>query len=148
MRVVIQRVKEAQVSISNMVVGEIGEGLVILVGFTDEDDQATTLKMAKKVSALRIFDDADGKMNLSLKDIGGEILSISQFTLYGDAKKGNRPSFTNAANFIVANELYNYFNHCLAQDYKVETGEFGAYMHVELVNDGPVTLILDSKELF
>lgn len=148
MRVIVQRVKSANVSLNETVIGKIDEGLLLLVGFTNSDDENITLKMAKKVAALRIFDDSDGKMNLSLADINGEILSISQFTVYGDMKKGNRPSFTNAANFIKANELYNYFNHYLAQYYPVETGEFGAYMQVEFINDGPVTLVLDSNELF
>lgn len=147
MRVIVQRVKQASVSIDETVIGEIKQGFLLLVGFTTTDQFETVEKMVQKIINLRIFDDENGKMNLALADVGGAILSISQFTLYADYKKGNRPSFTNAAEYPKANELYAHFNRLLAQTCLVETGEFGAYMQVALVNDGPVTLILDSLDL-
>ena len=148
MRVVIQRSKEASVTINKMVVGKIDNGYVLLVGFTDGDNKEIIDKMVNKIINLRIFSDSDDKLNLSLKDINGSILSISQFTLYAKLN-GRRPSFTDALNYKDASELYDYFNHKLRQEkISVQTGEFGADMKVSLTNDGPVTIIIDSKEDF
>jgi D-aminoacyl-tRNA deacylase len=146
MRVVVQRSKKAKVIVDEKIVGQISKGLVLLVGVTHEDTEVDAAFLAEKIANLRIFEDDAGKMNLSLKDVGGEILSISQFTLYGDCRKGRRPNFMDAARPDQANTLYEAFNHLLrSKDIKVETGRFGAMMDVELTNDGPVTLIIDSK---
>lgn len=149
MRVVLQRCSRAEVRIDGQVVGKIDKGFMALVGVTDGDTRAEADLLAKKVAQMRVFEDAEGKMNLSLKDVDGTILSISQFTLYADCKKGNRPSFIRAARPEVAEPLYDYFNHVLSTQYglQVQTGRFGADMKVDFVNDGPVTIILDSKEL-
>ena len=146
MRVVIQRVKHARVTVDHEVVGEIQQGFVLLVGITHDDTEEDAEYCAKKIPNLRVFEDEAGKMNLSLCDVGGGILSISQFTLYGDMRKGRRPNFMAAAKPEQANRLYEYFNQLLReQNIVVETGIFGAMMDVELVNAGPVTLILYSK---
>jgi D-aminoacyl-tRNA deacylase len=146
MRVVVQRSKKAKVTVDEKIVGQISKGLVLLVGVTHEDTEADAAYLVEKIANLRIFEDDAGKMNLSLIDVGGEILSISQFTLYGDCRKGRRPNFMDAARPDQANLLYETFNHLLRnKDIQVETGKFGAMMDVELINDGPVTLIVDSK---
>jgi D-aminoacyl-tRNA deacylase len=146
MRVVVQRSKKAKVIVDEKIVGQISKGLVLLVGVTHEDTEADAAFLAEKIANLRIFEDDAGKMNLSLIDVGGEILSISQFTLYGDCRKGRRPNFMDAARPDQANFLYESFNLLLRnKEIKVETGIFGAMMDVELTNDGPVTLIIDSK---
>lgn len=148
MKVIIQRSLNASVSIDKKIVGQIDKGYVLLTGFTEGDNPDIIDKMVNKIINLRIFSDEDDKLNLSIKDIGGSILSISQFTLYAKLN-GRRPSFTKALNYIEANELYNLFNERLKkQDIVVETGEFGADMKVSLVNDGPVTIIIDSEEDF
>lgn len=145
MRVVLQRASRGSVTIDGSVVGEIGLGLVLLVGFTEGDDPETVRWMAEKVLGLRVFSDAEEKMNLSLEDVGGDLLVISQFTLYGDTRKGRRPSFVKAASPPVAIPLYDRFLEILRERApgKVESGEFGAMMDVELVNAGPVTLVLE-----
>jgi D-aminoacyl-tRNA deacylase len=146
MRIVVQRSKKASVTVNEKVIGEIGKGLVLLVGVTHDDTIDDANYLADKIVNLRIFEDENGKMNLSLLDVGGSILSISQFTLYGDCRKGRRPNFMAAAKPEQALNLYQYFNTVLSEkNVKVETGEFGAEMDVALINDGPVTLILDSK---
>ena len=143
MRIVAQRVKEANVKVDNKVVGSIEKGLMLLVSFTQTDTEKEIDYMVNKVLALRIFDDENGVMNKSVMDIGGSILSISQFTLYGDASKGNRPSYIKALNGEEATKLYDLFNEKLRNHIKVETGIFGADMKVSLLNDGPVTIILE-----
>ena len=145
MRVVLQRVSEASVRIGGETVGAIGPGLVVLAGFRDGDDGDTVAWMAEKVANLRIFADDRGRMNRSLLDIGGEALVVSQFTLYGDARKGRRPSFIKAARPEVAIPLYEAFVAALGRilPKPVQTGEFGAMMDVALVNDGPVTLVIE-----
>jgi D-tyrosyl-tRNA(Tyr) deacylase len=144
MRVVLQRVSRARVTVEGRVTGEIGRGLLLLVGFTTGDTEEVLAWMADKVVGLRIFPDDEGKMNRSLEDAGGDLLVVSQFTLYGDTRKGRRPSFVDAARPEVAIPLYERFVELLrAAGRPVETGEFGATMDVELVNDGPVTLILE-----
>lgn len=149
MKVVIQNVINASVTIEDKVVGKISHGFLILVGFTYGDDIETINKMAEKITKLRVFQDDIGKTNLSLKDKGGEILSVSQFTLYASAKDGNRPSFINALEPKLASNYYDIFNDKLRElGFKVETGVFGADMKVAFINDGPFTLVLDSKELF
>lgn len=146
MKVVVQRVSEARVTVNGDIVGDIGAGLMLLVGIGQEDGESDTVWMADKLSGLRIFEDAEGKMNLSVQEIGGAILSVSQFTLYGDCRKGRRPNFMAAARPEQAERLYEYFNEQLrARGLKVETGRFGAMMDVAIVNDGPVTLIVDSR---
>ncbi len=146
MRVVIQRSKEANVKVNGEIVGKIEKGLVLLVGITHSDTIDDVNYIADKVVNLRIFEDEEDKMNLSLLDVGGSILSISQFTLYGDCRKGRRPNFMEAAKPDYANELYEKFNECLkTKGVHVETGIFGAMMDVSLINDGPVTIILESK---
>lgn len=146
MRVVVQRSLESYVSVNNKVTGSIDKGLVILVGFTDGDDSNDIDYIVKKVVGLRIFDDSNGVMNLSVKDINGKILSISQFTLYADTTKGNRPSYVNAMKGEFAIKLYEKFNNKLREnDIDVQTGIFGAEMDVHIRNDGPVTIIIDSK---
>ena len=149
MRVVIQRCSRAEVRIDGETIGQIGRGFLLLVGIMDGDTQAQADILAKKVAQMRVFEDAEGKMNLALNDVNGAILSISQFTLYADCKKGNRPSFIRAARPEVAEPLYDYFNALLRSQYNlhVETGRFGADMKVDFINDGPVTILLDSAEL-
>jgi D-tyrosyl-tRNA(Tyr) deacylase len=145
MRVVLQRVTEARVTIASQVVGEIGLGLALLVGFTDDDVEENLAWMADKILGLRVFSDQDGKMNLSLGDVSGDLLVVSQFTLYGDTRKGRRPSFVHAAPPEVAIPLYERFLELLevGAPGRVEQGEFGAMMDVALVNAGPVTLVLE-----
>jgi D-tyrosyl-tRNA(Tyr) deacylase len=147
MRIVLQRVKSASVSIDEVVVGNINQGFLLLVGVGPEDTSDDASYLARKIAGMRIFSDENGKMNLSIDQIGGKILSVSQFTLFADTKKGNRPSFTGAASPEAANKLYEEFNEILRTEYGliVETGEFGADMQVSLVNDGPVTILLDTK---
>lgn len=148
MRAVIQRVSSAQVDIEGQTVGAIGRGLLILLGVGHDDTEAEVERLWSKVSRLRIFEDADGKTNLSLADVGGEVLVVSQFTLYASCKKGNRPSFTGAGAPEAANRLYERFVERARRDVpRVETGRFGAYMDVSLVNDGPFTLVLDTDAL-
>ncbi len=149
MRAVLQRVTRGSVTIDGSVTGAIGKGFLILLGVSDEDDEAVADRMADKICRLRIFEDENGKTNLSLADVGGELLVVSQFTLYADCRKGNRPGFTGAGSPDRAERLYEYFmERCRAHGAKVEHGTFGADMKVELVNDGPFTLMLDSRELF
>ena len=149
MKVVIQNVIDANVKIENEVVGKISHGFLLLVGFTYGDDIETIEKIVNKITKLRVFQDENGKTNLSLKDKGGDILSVSQFTLYASLKDGNRPSFVNALEPIKAKEFYEIFNSKLEeQGFKVEKGVFGADMKVSFTNDGPFTIIVDSKELF
>ena len=148
MRVVLQRVSRAAVRVGDRVTGTIGRGLLVLAGFAASDGDETLAWMAEKLLGLRVFGDAEGKMNLALADVGGAVLVVSQFTLYGDASKGRRPSFIGAAEPAVAIPLYERFvtllrQHATGSGIRVETGEFGAMMDVELVNDGPVTLILE-----
>jgi D-tyrosyl-tRNA(Tyr) deacylase len=144
MRVVLQRVSRARVRVAERVVGEIGAGLLLLAGLTATDDEQTLAWMADKVVGLRVFTDEEGKMNRSVEEVGGAILVVSQFTLYGDARKGRRPSFIEAAQPEIAIPLYERFVEMLRERGRpVQTGEFGAMMEVELVNDGPVTLILE-----
>jgi D-aminoacyl-tRNA deacylase len=146
MRIVIQRSKEAKVTVDGEVTGSINKGFVILVGVTHEDTEKDAAFLAEKAANLRVFEDDAGKMNLSLLDVGGEILSVSQFTLYGDCRKGRRPNFMDAAKPDHAEAVYEAFNRFLSEKgIKVETGVFGAMMDVQLTNDGPVTLIIDSK---
>ena len=146
MRVVVQRSKRASVTVDGEVVGQINKGLVLLVGVTHTDMEADAIYLADKIANLRIFEDENEKMNLSLLDVEGEILSVSQFTLYGDCRKGRRPNFMEAAKPDYANQIYKAFNNLLREKgIRLETGRFGAMMDVELVNDGPVTLILESK---
>ena len=148
MRVVLQRSKYSKVTIDDKINGEINKGLVILVGFTDGDDEKIVDKMIDKIINLRIFEDENGLMNKSLIDENGEILNISQFTLYANTKKGRRPSFTHALNPDEAKRLYDYMNNALkGKGIKTETGIFGADMKVEIYNDGPVTIVIDSNEL-
>lgn len=145
MKTVIQRVKNASVEIDGSIHGAIEKGYMILVGICDKDTEETVAKMAKKISSLRIFEDENGKMNLNIHQVNGNILSISQFTLYADCHKGNRPSFTGAGNPEHAKKLYLQFNEELRKlDIHTEEGIFGADMKVTLLNDGPVTIILDS----
>jgi D-tyrosyl-tRNA(Tyr) deacylase len=148
MRVVIQRSKKSKVTIDGKVNGEIDHGYVVLVGFTEGDNEAIIDKMVNKIVNLRIFEDDQGKINLSILDVNGSILSISQFTLYANCKEGRRPSFTEALNPTEATKLYYIFNEKLREYVIVETGIFGADMKVEIYNDGPVTIVLDSNELF
>jgi D-aminoacyl-tRNA deacylase len=144
MKVVLQRVSRARVIVSGRVAGEIGPGLLLLVGFTDTDTEDTVRWMAEKVVGLRVFADEEGRMNRSVAEAGGAVLVVSQFTLYGDTRKGRRPSFVEAARPDVAIPMYERFVGLLrGTGVAVETGEFGAMMDVELVNDGPVTLILE-----
>ena len=149
MRAVVQRVTEGSVTVEGKVTGEIKNGFVVLLGVGNEDTEADADYIADKVSNLRVFEDENGKMNLSLKDVGGEILAVSQFTLYGDCRKGRRPGFTEAAPPEKAKALYDYFTDRLRKvDIKVGEGIFQADMLVKIYNDGPVTLLLDSKKLF
>ena len=144
MKVVVQRSKTSSVSVNGEVVGKIDRGIVLLVGFTDISDKDNIDYMVKKILNLRIFDDENGIMNKSLLDLGGSILSVSQFTLYGDASKGNRPSYIKALNGELAKPLYEKFNQKLSEIVEVQTGVFGADMLVNIENDGPVTIILES----
>lgn len=145
MRVVVQKCQYSSVTVDDEVVGEIKEGLNVLVGFTQGDTLKDIEYCVRKIVNLRIFDDEDGIMNKSVLDVGGEILSISQFTLYGSVKKGNRPSYVEALNGEQALPLYNKFNEMLRQYVNVETGVFGAQMKVKIHNDGPTTILIDSK---
>lgn len=146
MRIVVQRSKEASVTINGSLTGSIEQGLVLLVGVTHEDTEEDARYLADKVAGLRIFEDDGGKMNLSVQEIGGQILSVSQFTLYGDCRKGKRPNFMAAARPELAEPLYHRFNELLRErGLTVATGRFGEMMDVQLVNWGPVTLILESK---
>ena len=145
MRIVIQRVTEASVSVDNKICGQIGKGFLVLLGVSDSDDKAVCEKLAEKISKLRIFEDENGKTNLSITDVSGEMLIISQFTLYADCKKGNRPSFTNAGKPDKATELYEYFSSLIREkNIPLANGIFGADMKVSLLNDGPFTIVLDS----
>ena len=145
MRIVVQRVSHAAVRIDGAVVGKIYKGFLLLVGITHNDTEADADYLAKKVAQLRVFEDEAGKLNRALQDVGGAVLSVSQFTLYGDCAHGNRPSFVDAARPEQAKPLYDYFNRQLRDAYglRVETGHFGADMKVELINDGPVTILLE-----
>ncbi len=148
MRFVIQRVRHASVTVDGEVIGKIGRGYMVLIGVSDADDEAVADKMVDKMIKLRINEDAEGKTNLSLADVGGEMLLISQFTLYANCKKGNRPSFVEAGAPDKANALYEYIiERCRKSVPVVEKGSFGAHMAVELLNDGPFTIILDSDKL-
>ena len=148
MRAVLTRVKHASVSIDGKETARIGEGFLILLGVTHEDTEAQAVKLAEKLTGLRIFEDENGKMNRGLTDVGGEVLIVSQFTLYGNCKKGRRPEFLSAARPEVAIPLYEKFVQlCRDKGLHVATGEFGAYMQVESLNDGPVTLIVDTDNL-
>mgnify|MGYP003285380067 FL=1 len=148
MRAVLTRVKSASVTVDGSVIGQIGQGFLILLGVTHEDTEAQAVKLADKLMGLRIFEDENGKMNRSLEDVGGQVLVVSQFTLYGNCKKGRRPEFLAAARPEIAIPLYEKFiTLCRDKGFSVETGEFGAEMLVESVNDGPVTLIVDTDQL-
>ncbi|MBD3860463.1 D-tyrosyl-tRNA(Tyr) deacylase [Bacillus sp. 28A-2] len=147
MRLVVQRVTSASVKVGEEVTGAINEGYMVLVGVTHEDTEEDVLYLAEKLAHLRIFEDENGKMNRSLLDVKGSVLSVSQFTLYGDTRKGRRPNFMKAAKPDVANSLYECFNETLREKgIHVETGRFGAMMDVSLTNSGPVTIWMDSKE--
>ncbi|MBL0387467.1 D-tyrosyl-tRNA(Tyr) deacylase [Tumebacillus sp. ITR2] len=149
MRIVVQRARSGRVTVDGVVTGEIKHGFVLLVGVTHEDTREDADYLVDKVLNLRVFEDESGKMNHSLLDVGGELLSVSQFTLYGDCRKGRRPNFMDAAKPDAAKELYEYFNErARSLGVRVETGVFGAMMDVELINDGPVTLLLESKRTF
>ena len=149
MRVVLTTVLEAKVEIDNKTVGSISRGYLLLVGFTDGDDREVVEKMVDKILSLRVFPDEHGQINISLQEVNGSILSVSQFTLYANASKGRRPSFVDALRPGEAEPLYDYFNQLLEEKHgKVSTGVFGADMKVSSINDGPFTLLLDSKELF
>ena len=146
MRVVLQRVSHASVTVEEKVIGKIQRGFLLLVGVTHDDAIEDMEYLVRKIVQMRIFEDEEGKLNRSIQDVGGEILSVSQFTLYADTKKGNRPSFSKAAPGDVALEMFEQFNGLLRDTgIPVETGQFGADMKVELLNDGPVTILLDSK---
>ena len=148
MRFVVQRVSEAAVTIDGRTAGQIGKGFLVLIGVCDSDTRETADLFVRKLLGLRIFEDAQGKTNLSLKDVGGELLLVSQFTLYANCRKGNRPSFTDAGNPAHAEALYEYIvEECRRAGYSVQTGEFGAEMKVSLVNDGPFTILLDEHLL-
>ena len=149
MRAVVQRVTRASVQVGEKIIGEIGNGLVVLVGIARDDTKVEAAYLVEKISNLRIFDDEEGKMNLSVKDVNGGLLIVSQFTLYGDVRRGLRPSWIDAAPPEVAEPLYDFFvRQARATVDKVATGKFQAMMQVELINDGPVTILLDSKKLF
>ena len=149
MRFVVQRVKEAAVSVDGEEIGRIGCGFLVLIGIAQTDTRNIADKMVKKLIGLRIFEDENGKTNLDLKTVNGQLLVISQFTLYADCKKGNRPSFINAGDPSMANELYQYIlEQCRKEIPIVEEGSFGADMKVSLINDGPFTVLLDSEDIF
>ncbi len=148
MKFVIQRVQHASVTVTGETIGKIGKGFVVFIGVAESDTTAVADKMVKKLIGLRIFEDENGKTNLALKDVGGELLLISQFTLYADCKNGNRPSFTKAGNPELADKLYEYIiGLCKREIPSVEKGSFGADMKVELLNDGPFTIVMDSDEI-
>lgn len=150
MKLVLQRVHHAAVHVEGNCIGKIGKGLLIFLGVAREDTKDTAEKMFQKVEKLRIFSDNEGKTNLSVHDIDGELLIISQFTLYADCRKGNRPSFINAGSSEQAEELYEYFIELAKKQFmpeKIQHGEFGAHMEVSLLNDGPFTIVLDSEEI-
>lgn len=148
MKFMIQRVLESQVAVEGQVIGQIGKGFLVLIGVGQNDTKEIADKLVKKMTGLRIFEDGNGKTNLSLADVGGELLLVSQFTLYANCKKGNRPSFTDAGSPDLAEELYAYIvDKCKESVPVVQTGSFGADMKVSLVNDGPFTIILDSEQL-
>lgn len=147
MKFVIQKVAHASVTVDRQVIGQIGRGFLVLIGVAEDDTKEIADRLIKKLLNLRIFEDSEGKTNLSLRDVQGSLLLISQFTLYADCKKGNRPSFTKAGNPTLANELYEYVIEKCRAEFPVETGSFGADMKVELLNDGPFTIILDSAEI-
>ncbi|MDY0236683.1 MAG: D-aminoacyl-tRNA deacylase [Gudongella sp.] len=149
MRAVVQRVNRADVRVDNKIIGNIKKGLLVYLGIGKEDDSSDIDYLVKKVIGLRIFEDNNEKMNLSISDINGEILVISQFTLYGDVRKGKRPSFTDSAHPNIGNDYYMKFVEKVKESgIKVQTGEFGAHMEVEYINDGPVTILIDSKKAF
>lgn len=144
MRLVIQRVDKAEVKVDNKTVGKIDKGFMVLLGVTHSDTKETADFLVKKLCGLRVFTDENDKMNLALKDVNGELLIVSQFTLYGDCQKGFRPSFINAASPDMANELYEYFkDKCREEGIKVEAGIFGAHMEISMVNNGPVTILIE-----
>ncbi len=148
MKFVVQRVTQASVTVEGKTVGQINKGFLVLVGVSEEDNKQVADKLVKKLVGLRIFEDSEGKTNLSLADVGGELLIISQFTLYANCKKGYRPSFIEAGKPDMANELYEYIcEECKKSVPVVEKGIFGAHMHVSLLNDGPFTIILDNRDL-
>lgn len=149
MRAVVQRVSRASVTVDGEITGKIGKGLLVLLGVSTDDEESDAIYLLDKIINLRIFEDAGGKMNLSLADTSGELLVVSQFTLYGDTRRGRRPSYIEAAAPEKANQLYEFFvAEARKQIGRVETGRFQAMMDVELVNDGPVTILLDSRKLF
>jgi D-tyrosyl-tRNA(Tyr) deacylase len=149
MRAVVQRVSRAKVTVDGEITGEIANGLLVLLGVGVDDAEHDAHYLLEKIAGLRVFDDADGKMNLSLLETGGELLVVSQFTLFGNTRRGRRPSYINAAPPEKANQLYEFFvSEARKQITKVETGRFQAMMQVELTNDGPVTILLDSRKLF
>ncbi len=149
MKFLIQRVTSASVTVEDNIIGQIGQGYLVLIGVAETDTREIADRMIKKMINLRIFMDENGKTNLALKDVGGELLLVSQFTLYADCNKGNRPSFIRSGNPALAEELYDYIvSECMKQIPVVATGSFGAEMQVALTNDGPFTVMLDSKELF
>ena len=149
MRAVVQRVIKADVAVEEKVTGSIEKGLMVLLGVEDEDVEADAVYLAEKIAGLRIFEDEEGKMNLSVKDVGGDLLTVSQFTLFGDCRKGKRPSFIKAARPEKANALYRKFvSLCREQGLHVEEGIFQAEMLVRIYNDGPVTILMDSKKMF
>lgn len=148
MKIVLQRVLEAKVMIEGQTKGEIGKGYLLLVGVSNEDTLEIADKLIEKISKLRIFEDESGKTNLSIDQVNGEVLVVSQFTLYADCKKGNRPSFTNAGSPVLAEEIYEHIlTRCRELFKETQSGSFGADMKVSLINDGPFTLVLDSKEI-
>ncbi|WP_288339001.1 D-aminoacyl-tRNA deacylase [uncultured Allobaculum sp.] len=147
MKVVIQRVSHASCTVDGEIIGQIQDGLLLLVGFNREDDASVLSKMIRKIVNMRIFGDEEGKLNRSVLDIKGEVLSISQFTLYASCKKGNRPSFIEAAPAEQARMLYDQFNALLEQEVPVQKGVFQADMKIDLLNDGPITIVLDSREV-
>lgn len=148
MKFVIQRTTDSSVSVDGNTVGKIGKGFCVLIGISEDDTHETADKLVSKMLGLRIFEDENGKTNLNLETVGGELLLISQFTLYADCKKGNRPSFSNAGNPEKANEIYQYIiEKCRNSGFRTETGIFGADMKVNIHNDGPFTIILDSRDL-
>lgn len=149
MRFIIQRVTNASVTVGDNVTGKIDKGFLVLIGVSEDDTKEIADKMIKKLIGMRIFEDENGKTNLALADVGGSLLLVSQFTLYADCKKGNRPSFTKAGNPVMAEEMYEYIiSQCKKEVENVQVGIFGAYMKVQLLNDGPFTIILDSEHIF